>query len=302
MKILLINTNPVVSRLVSLCVREPSMVLEEVAQVSEAKADTYDIVFVDDDAYNDEVSAFLGWVAKAGKIVYFSGRESGEEIGTVFDTVIHKPFLPSHVQQIIESVKAEESENEALPVDTEEVEVPAAQEESHSIFPLAAAQESVSSEESEEENGEKMYDEEAHEEKGEENCEIQEPEPKVLDSREIEQIKALLEEEEEAVSLPEPENEAEYEARKVEVITQKLEEEGLEIVPEEEIIAALGKSEKKAKKKKKTKKKRAKKRAEEVYTFEEALLAAVENMKPKKIKKLLKDAEVTISIRFKDKK
>ena len=296
MKILLINTNPVVSRLVSLCVREPSMVLEEVAQVSEAKADTYDIVFVDDDAYNDEVSAFLGWVAKAGKIVYFSGRDSGEEIGTVFDTVIQKPFLPSHVQHIIEAVKAEEAEAEGvLSVQTEEAEESAVTEENHSIFPLSSDQESE-----EASSTENSINDETEEQKEEEKT--QESEPKVLDGREIEQIKALLEEEEEEVPLLDPENEAEYEARKVEVITQKLEEDGLEIVPEEEIIATLSKSEKKAKKKKKMKKKRAKKREKEVYTFEEALLAAVENMKPKKIKKLLKDAEVTISIRFKDKK
>jgi len=299
MKILLINTNPVVSRLVSLCVRESSMFLEEVAQVSEAEADRYDIIFVDDDAYSDEVSAFLGWVAKAGKVVYFSGRESGEEIGTVFDTVIQKPFLPSHVQHLIESVKAKEPKEEALSVDIEEAELHATQEESHSIFPLSAAQESIVSESEEEEDDDKIG---IQGEKSEEDGEGA-TEPKVLDSREIEQIKALLEEEEEeTIPLIDPENEAVYEARKVEVITQKLEEDGLEIVPEEEIIAALSKPEKKAKKKKKMKKKRAKKSAEEVYTFEEALLAAVESMKPKKIKKLLKDAEVTISIRFKDKK
>jgi len=301
MKILLINTNPVVSRLVSMCVNEASIALEEIAQVSQASEDRYDIVFVDDDAYNDEVSAFLGWVAKVGKVVYFSGRESGEEIGTVVDAVIQKPFLPSRVQHIIESVKAEEQESDAFPVDIEEAELPETQEERHSIFPLAAAQESVSSEEKEGENGEERCVEEEYEEKNKEDDVVQGGEPKVLDSREIEQIKVLLEKEEE-IPFPEPENEAEYEARKVEVITQKLEEDGLEIVPEEEIIAALSKSEKKAKKKKKMKKKRAKKSVEEVYTFEEALLAAVENMKPKKIKKLLKDAEVTISIRFKDKK
>ena len=45
-----------------------------------------------------------------------------------------------------------------------------------------------------------------------------------------------------------------------------------------------------------------KRKKEETFTFEEALLAAVEGMKVKKIKKLLKDAEVTIKISFKDKK
>ena len=48
--------------------------------------------------------------------------------------------------------------------------------------------------------------------------------------------------------------------------------------------------------------KKEKKNKEEIFTFEEALLAAIEGMKVKKIKKLLKDAEVTIKINFKDKK
>ncbi|SFV90973.1 Highly acidic protein [hydrothermal vent metagenome] len=298
MKILLINTNPVVSRLVSMCVNEPFVVFEEIAQVSQAREDRYDIVFVDDDAYNDEVSAFLGWVAKAGKVVYFSGAESREEISTVVDTVIQKPFLPSHVQHIIESVNAKQPKEKVLSANEEEQ--PAVKEESHSIFPLSAAQESIVSESEEKEDDDKSG---VQGEKSEEDGEGA-TEPKVLDSREIEQIKVLLEEEEESIPLIDPENEVVYEARKVEVITQKLEENGLEIVPEEEIVAVLSKPDKKVKKKmkKKMKKKRAKKSAEEVYTFEEALLAAVENMKPKKIKKLLKDAEVTISIRFKDKK
>jgi len=125
------------------------------------------------------------------------------------------------------------------------------------------------------------------------------PQPKVLDSNEIEQIKALLDEEEEEIDLVEPADEEEYEARKVEVITQKLEADGLEIVEEEEIISSLSEEPKKKKEKAKRKKKK-KKKEEDIYTMEEALLAAIENMKPKKIKKLLKGAEVTIKIRFKD--
>jgi len=95
----------------------------------------------------------------------------------------------------------------------------------------------------------------------------------------------------------------------------------LEIVDEDEYVEALSKkplSEKNEKsseqsdnptgtrlkkKKNKTKKdKRNKKKNEENFIFEEALLAAVEGMKVKKIKKLLKNAEVTIKINFKGKK
>jgi len=291
MKILLINTNPVVSRLVSLCTEDTSIVLEEVAHVSKASDTAYDLVFVDDEAYSDEVAAFLGWIAQIGKVVYFSGRDSGEEIGEKFDTVLKKPFLPSHIQEIIAQTGAgkttsNEQKEEIYQEDSAaEEKVSLETEESISIFPLASEEEQPKQDEPTEDTRE---DEAAV--------------TKVLDSKEIEQIKALLEEEEEEVIPLDPSDEEAYEARKIAVITQKLEEEGLEIVPEEEIIASLGKEKKKRKKRAKMKKKKRKKSKEDVYTFEEALLAAIENMKPKKIKKLLKGAEVTIKIRFEDEK
>ena len=288
MNILLLNTNPVVSRLVALCMRDDTITFREVSDISDAGDTTYDIIFVDDASYNNETAAFLDTL-NTGKIVFFSRRDSGEEVGGSFDRVIKKPFLPSQIQAVIDEVanlQVPDTVSEEVLVD-ERAETAKENSETsddeHFIFPLAA-----SVEESDEEVP--LMD------SGEE-----ETSPKVLDSHEIDQIKALLEESDEEIS-PLAQEEADYEARKVEVITQKLEEDGLEIVAEEEIIEALSgetsaEAEKKEKKKRKKKKKKEK---EDVYTFEEALLAAIENMKPKQIKKLLKNAEVHISIKFKD--
>ncbi len=288
MNILLLNTNPVVSRLVALCMRDDTITFREVSDISDAGDTTYDIIFVDDASYNNETAAFLDTL-NTGKIVFFSRRDSGEEVGGSFDRVIKKPFLPSQIQAVIDEVanlQVPDTVSEEVLVD-ERAETAKENSETsddeHFIFPLAA-----SAEESDEEVP--LMD------SGEE-----ETSPKVLDSHEIDQIKALLEESDEEIS-PLAQEEADYEARKVEVITQKLEEDGLEIVAEEEIIEALSgeasaEAEKKEKKKRKKKKKKQK---EDVYTFEEALLAAIENMKPKQIKKLLKNAEVHISIKFKD--
>lgn len=325
MNILLINTNPVVSRLISLCMRDDAISLEEVEQVTEVSGSTYDIVFVDDAAYNDKVAAFSAWVANIGKLVFLSSRDAGEEIGGKFDLVIKKPFLPSQIQEVIEQVRAEKEhsgeeeketegllqlgqieESDAVVSEDEDEDVvlgPVSEEqedESHFIFPLAVSNESV--EESQEEDD---VSQKEHTDGGS----SEEDAPQVLDEKEIEQIKALLEEDE--IELPEVdlEDAAQIEARKVEVITQKLKENGLEIVNEESIIDELSrkpvpteKEKKKAKNQKKKKRKKKKQKSEEVYTFEEALLAAIENMKPKKIKKLLKGAEVSIKIRFKDEK
>jgi hypothetical protein len=258
--------------------RDASISFEEVDRVSEVSGGHYDIVFVDDASYGDETAAFLSMV-DTDRIVFLSSRDRGEEIGTAFDTVIKKPFLPSQIQTVLDSVGTEEKH--------EDTAAEAGLMEEGFIFPLASE---TKKEVPEEDDGPLSLIEET-DEASKEKTEA----PRVLDSNEIEQIKALLDDEEEAEGIPlvDLEDEAQIEARKVEVITRKLEEDGLEIVEEEEIIAALSQKPKKKKAKKR-------KRKEEVYTFEEALLAAIENMKPKKIKKLLKGAEVTIKIRFKD--
>jgi hypothetical protein len=128
----------------------------------------------------------------------------------------------------------------------------------------------------------------------------------VLDPGEIERIKALLDMDEEDVAAELPSSEEELENRKVEVIKQQLIADGLEIVDEEEIVEVLSKAPKRKKEKSKKRKKRKKEpkgKKNEVAEagFEEALLAAVREMKVKKIKKLLKGAEVTLKIKFKDK-
>ncbi len=291
MNILLLNTNPVVSRLVALCMRDDTINFREVSGISDAGDATYDIIFVDDASYDNETAAFLDTL-DTGKIVFFSRRDSGEEVGGSFDRVIKKPFLPSQIQAVIDeaaSIQTRDSASEEVPVGNHsEIEKGNSEtpDEDHFIFPLA-----TSIEEAEEDTEDILLT----------GTDEEEMSPKVLDSNEIDQIKALLEESDEEIFSLEQED-ADYEARKVKVITRKLEEDGLEIIAEEEIIEALSgeASVELEKKEKKKRKKKKKKQEEDVYTFEEALLAAIENMKPKQIKKLLKNAEVHISIKFKD--
>ena len=287
MHILLININPVVSRLISFCMREDNMNLEEVHDVGDVARDRYDIVFVDEASYGDETEALLANLIMRKKVFLSSSDEINDE-ERLFDSIIKKPFLPSQITAVLDSLE----EDDTLDVSTE---IPA-------IFPLSSDEVNV---EDVEENEDETVEED------------EKAATKVLDRNEIDKIKALLEMEEEVESV----SDEEYESRKVEVIKQQLIADGLEIVDEDEYVEALSKkplSEKNEKsseqsdnptgtrlkkKKNKTKKdKRNKKKNEENFIFEEALLAAVEGMKVKKIKKLLKDAEVTIKINFKDKK
>jgi hypothetical protein len=252
--------------------------LEEVTDVSAVKLGSYDMVFVDDASYVAEVRQLLQNLSFSKKVSLL-GKETDETLFEDFDDLIKKPFLPSQVTAVIESLSVSEEEVQES-------------EEKHFIFPLSTEVESTE---------EETLDE----------LEIPERSKMILDSNEIERIKALLDDEDELESLV-LEDEKDLETRKVEVITEHLEADGLEIVSEDEIIDILSnnrdsekpKKEKKQKKMKKEKKKskKNKKAEEETYSFEETLIAALEGMKPKKIKKLLKGAEVTIKINFKDEK
>jgi len=298
MHILLININPMVSRLISFCMREDNIDLEELENVWAVSRDSYDVVFVDEASYGDETEEVLEKLIIRKKVFLSSSDDVSDE-AEFFDSIIKKPFLPSQITAVLESLE----EDDTLEVVTE----------TPSIFPLSSDEESV-------EDADKSVDEILEEDK--------KADTKVLDSNEIEKIKALLEMEEEAEAV----SDEEYESRKMEVIKKQLIADGLEIVDEDEYVEALSKkplaekNEKSSeqsdalahpagtrikkmksrrnedKKSKSEKSKKEKKTKEEIFTFEEALLAAVEGMKVKKIKKLLKGAEVTIKISFKDKK
>jgi hypothetical protein len=261
MHILLININPVVSRLISLCMRESHINLEEVQNVVAVARDRYDVVFVDEASYVEEIQELLENLIMRKKVFLSSSNDVSDE-ARLFDSIIKKPFLPSQITAVLESLEEDDTFTE----------VP-------SIFPLSSDEESVEDEED--------VDEIVEEDEQEGN--------EVLDSNEIEKIKALLDMDEENI---EEVSDEEYESRKIEVIKQQLIADGLEIVDEDEYVEFLGKKSKKNKVKKSKKEqkiKKNKKQDEETFTFEEALIAAVEGMKVKKIKKLLKgiDAKST---------
>ena len=298
MNILLINTNPVVSRLIALCLRDEDSALEEVNDISRAKREKYDIVFVDDLSYVDEVERVLEKLIVKNK-VYLSSERTADTMIEDFDDVIKKPFLPSQIISVIERVK---NLNEVLEEPSDES--PEEVSDVAFIFPLSSDKQE---DETKEENIELENDKEVLDEEVEEELESIR-DASVLDSNEIEKIKALLnDDQDEEIDLLNIQED--YEARKVEVITEHLEADGLEIISEDDIVDLLSnkskvkdkKSNKEQKKNKKKQKKKKKKSDKESYSFEEALIAAIEGMKIKKIKKLLKDKDVNIRITIKDK-
>ena len=234
MHILLVNTNPVVSRLISLNTRDDATIqVDEIDGSEMIPGEWYDVVFLDEKCCDIEVmGAYLQKVSAGRKILFSSQKENSVE---GIDRVILKPFLPSEITAVLQSIL----QNEEMTTEKEEE-------------PLTLGESEEVNEDSEKE------------------------EILILDGQEIELIKQLLLDEElEAKEIKEP-----------------------EVEPENVIVEAQDRLGKRKKPKKKKKSKAASKTKEQKVGFEENLLEALVEMKPKKIRKLLEGAEVSIMIRF----
>jgi len=269
MNILLINNNPVVSRLLALCTRDEVFLLEEVQDMSAITCEQYDVVFIDEDVYEKEVADLLDTLSIDKKILFASNEVAVND----FDLVIQKPFLPSQILEVLTTSNIHPKISDEM-------------SEDH-------LQDMESTEESEKADA-----------------------TQVLDTNELEKIKALLASDDETEVQIEVLSEDELEARKIEVIKEQLIADGLEIVDEEEIVdelaledevvifadkderASVTKVTKASKKKKK--KKASKLSGDDRERLEGAMQAALYTLKPKKLKNLLKGKEVEISVKLKD--
>jgi hypothetical protein len=248
--ILLINTNPVVSRLFHLAIApEKRIELDEVThpgRVNEKRM--YDIIFVDDGVETESFSEVLAERGDAQKIFisYATCTVDG------FDALLKKPFLPSQVTKVI----AER--------------------------PLSPAAEGLSAIS-------------VHEvpEGGDGN--ILSETPQILDHKEVERIKALLEMEEAIIPEEEEVPERIIEGRKAEAILSQLIAEGVEIVKEEEIVKTVEPDRRKRKKGKRTSL-----RKKEYRAMQKALKEALSDLRPKEVRKLLKGKAVTFKLKLKD--
>ena len=113
MKILLINNNPVVSRLTALSARKENVVLDEIKNISELKTSDYNIIFVDEESYNNDVSNIIRNSGVKNRVLFYT--EGNKENQSIFNRTILKPFLPSEVSEILREtnvsiLKAKEQE------------------------------------------------------------------------------------------------------------------------------------------------------------------------------------------------
>ncbi|MGE4397583.1 MAG: DNA topoisomerase IV, partial [Sulfurimonas sp.] len=101
MKILLINNNPVVNKLVTLSVQKTSDELDKVEKLEDIDSTSYDLVIVDDGVYSGELFDELKSKVKFSKSLYICAKDAKAAEG--FNSTIHKPFLPTDLVETLVS-------------------------------------------------------------------------------------------------------------------------------------------------------------------------------------------------------
>lgn len=122
MRILLLNDNPVVRKLVALSAQKTKDDLSVVWSVDEIEHQQYDLLIVDDANYSDEVMSAL-----KEKIEYKSSllmATRGAAVPAGFDKVINKPFLPTDLVELFVGIEkslpsAAENEEASAPAEEE---------------------------------------------------------------------------------------------------------------------------------------------------------------------------------------
>lgn len=102
MKILLLNDNPVVRKLVALSAQKTKDDLSVVWSVDEVEGDAYDLLIVDDAHYNDESMAALREKVKYKTSLLMATRGNATPAG--FDNIINKPFLPTDLVDLFAKI------------------------------------------------------------------------------------------------------------------------------------------------------------------------------------------------------
>jgi len=124
MKILLLNDNPVVRKLVALSAQKTKDELSVIAFPDEVEDNEYDLLIIDDGKYSDEMFSSLQEALRYKSSLLMATR--GNAVPAGFDNVINKPFLPTDLVDLFiqiekhlpsESVTSSEEESRSLDVE-----------------------------------------------------------------------------------------------------------------------------------------------------------------------------------------
>ena len=105
MKLLLINKNPVVSRMMLMSVPKAGFEIEECDSVYDLPKGRFEVVVIDDEMYDENFLEDIKQNIKFAKLGLITASKNMEQKG--FDFVLTKPFLPTDLIEILREVKSE---------------------------------------------------------------------------------------------------------------------------------------------------------------------------------------------------
>lgn len=112
MKILFINTNQIVQKLVEVTAQKANVELKTVSEPSQiGDMDQYDYIIVDDGCYNMDKAAYDALISGRRACLIYSKHE---EMSEGFSEYIKKPFIPTHILEIMVAQIANVQNKEAF--------------------------------------------------------------------------------------------------------------------------------------------------------------------------------------------
>ena len=119
MKILLLNDNPVVTKLVTLSAQKTDDEVEIVTDIDSISSDMYDLLIVDDGLFSNDVLNAIKEKIKFRNSLFICSRESEKQ--DEFTKTIKKPFLPTDMVELFSSLKKNlDSVDEDISLQTQE--------------------------------------------------------------------------------------------------------------------------------------------------------------------------------------
>jgi hypothetical protein len=115
MRLLLINKNPVVSRMMQMSVPKAGFDIEECDSIYDLPTGMYEVVVIDDEMYDENFLHDIKQNIKYRQIGIITTSKNADFSN--FDFVLTKPFLPTDLIEILRKVKSEiEQQEEILPM------------------------------------------------------------------------------------------------------------------------------------------------------------------------------------------
>jgi uncharacterized membrane protein len=116
-KILLLNDNPVVNKLVTLSAQKTSNEVDIASTIEGIESQNYDLLIVDDSVYSDDLLNNLHSKIKYKKSLYICAKDA-EEVES-FSSILKKPFLPTDLVELFTMFEKEIAQETSEETDEE---------------------------------------------------------------------------------------------------------------------------------------------------------------------------------------